>query len=88
MPGASDMQTFRFFTNDFDTTTEGFDLVASYSTELFQGVTDFTFVYSNTETEVDKSTLISRSRIGALESLLRERYNFTAYTIKMIQPFC
>ena len=79
VPGASDMQTFRFFTNDFDTTTEGFDLVASYSTELFQGVTDFTFVYSNTETEVDKSTLISGSRIGALESLLPEkRYNFTA----------
>ena len=79
VPGASDMQTFRFFTNDFDTTTEGFDLVASYSTELFQGVTDFTFVYSNTETEVDKSTLISRNRIGSLESLLPEkRYNFTA----------
>ena len=79
VPGASDMQTFRFFTNDFDTTTEGFDLVATYSTELFQGVTDFTFVYSNTETEVDKSSLISRNRIGALESLLPEkRYNFTA----------
>ncbi|GIR87010.1 MAG: hypothetical protein CM15mP86_04690 [Gammaproteobacteria bacterium] len=34
VPGASDMQTFRFFTNDFDTTTDGIDVVATYSTEL------------------------------------------------------
>ena len=39
VPGASDMQTFRFFTNDFDTTTEGIDVVATYSTELMGGVT-------------------------------------------------
>ena len=79
VPGASDMQTFRFFTNDFDTTTEGIDVVATYSTELMGGVTDFTFVYNETDTEVDKSTLLSASRINALEALLPEsRWNLSA----------
>ena len=79
VPGASDMQTFRFFTNDFDTTTDGIDVVATYSTELMGGVTDFTFVYNETDTEVDKSTLLSASRINALEALLPEsRWNLSA----------
>lgn len=79
VPGASDMQTFRFFTNDFDTTTDGIDVVATYSTELMGGVTDFTFVYNETDTEVDSSTLLSASRINALEALLPEsRWNLSA----------
>ena len=79
VPGASDMGTFRFFANDFDTTTEGIDVVATYSAEMMGGVTDFTFVYNETETEVDKSTLISASRISALEALLPEsRWNLSA----------
>ena len=79
VPGASDMQTFRFFTNDFDTTTDGIDVVATYSTELMGGVTDFTFVYNETDTEVDRSTLLSASRINALEALLPEsRWNLSA----------
>lgn len=79
VPGASDMQTFRFFTNDFDTTTDGIDVVATYSTELMGGVTDFTFVYNETDTEVDKSSLLSASRINALEALLPEsRWNLSA----------
>ena len=79
VPGASDMQTFRFFTNDFDTTTEGIDVVATYSTEMMGGLTDFTFVYNETDTEVDNSSLISASRINALEALLPEnRWNLSA----------
>ena len=79
VPGASDMQTFRFFTNDFDTTTDGIDVVATYSTEIGDGVTDFTFVYNETETEVDSSSLLSASRIAALEALLPEnRWNLSA----------
>jgi len=43
------------------------------------GVTDFTFVYNETETEVDKSSLLSASRINALEALLPEnRWNLSA----------
>jgi iron complex outermembrane receptor protein len=79
VPGASDMQTFRFFTNDFDTTTEGIDVVATYSTEMMGGLTDFTFVYNETDTEVDNSSLIDASRIAALEALLPEnRWNLSA----------
>ena len=79
VPGASDMGTFRFFANDFDTTTEGIDVVATYSAEMMGGVTDFTFVYNETETEVDRSTLIDSDRIGALEALLPEsRWNLSA----------
>ena len=73
------MQSFRFFTNDFDTTTSGVDLVATYSTEMLGGSTDFSFVYNKPDTEVDKSSLLSASRINALEALLPEnRYNLTA----------
>ena len=66
--------------NDFDTTTEGVDLVATYSTEMFNGNTDLTFVWSTVETEVDKTSgLVGGARIGQLESLLPEsRWNLTA----------
>ena len=45
------MQTFRFFTNDFDTTTEGIDVVATYSTEMMGGLTDFTFTVHQNDME-------------------------------------
>ena len=69
VPGASDMQTFRFFTNDFDTTTDGIDVVATYSTEIGDGVTDFTFVYNETETEVDSSKLTERFKNSCFGSI-------------------
>ena len=80
VPGAGDLTNFRFYVNDFDTTTEGIDLVATYSTEMGNGVTDFTFVHSKTTTEVDKTSgLVGGARIGQLESLLPEsRWNLTA----------
>ncbi len=80
VPGAGDLTNFRFYVNDFDTTTEGVDLVATYSAEMFNGNTDFTFVWSTVETEVDKTSgLVGGARIGQLESLLPEsRWNLTA----------
>jgi iron complex outermembrane receptor protein len=80
VPGAGDLTNFRFYVNDFDTTTEGVDLVATYSTEMFNGNTDLTFVWSTVETEVDKTSgLVGGARIGQLESLLPEsRWNLTA----------
>ena len=56
VPGAGDLTNFRFYVNDYDTTTDGIDLVATYSAEMGNGNTDFTFVYSSTETEVDKTS--------------------------------
>ena len=32
VPGAGDLTNFRFYVNDFDTTTDGFDIVATYDT--------------------------------------------------------
>jgi len=43
-----------FFTNDFDTTTQGVDVVANYTMELMGGDTLFSLAYNWNETTVDK----------------------------------
>ncbi|MDO6710233.1 TonB-dependent receptor [Aliiglaciecola sp. 2_MG-2023] len=43
-----------FFTNDFDTTTQGIDVVANYTTSLFDGSSTFALAYNWNETEVDR----------------------------------
>ncbi|MDO6428372.1 TonB-dependent receptor [Thalassotalea sp. 1_MG-2023] len=43
-----------FFANDFDTTTNGLDIVANYSMQLFGGDTAFALAYNFNETEVDR----------------------------------
>ncbi len=43
-----------YYTNDFDTTTQGIDLVASYDTQLLSGDTKFSLAYGWTDTSVDK----------------------------------
>ncbi|NRQ42578.1 TonB-dependent receptor [Rheinheimera sp. YQF-2] len=50
-------QQVSFFTNDFDTTTQGIDFVASYSTDLFGGRSSFNFAYNWTDTNVDRVTV-------------------------------
>ncbi len=42
-----------YFANDFDTTTQGVDIVANYSMQLMDGDTDFSLAYNWTDTEVD-----------------------------------
>lgn len=49
---ASNLRNFRFFTNGFDTETRGIDIVATYSTEIGNGNTDFVLSFNHTETEV------------------------------------
>ena len=80
VPGAGDLTNFRFYVNDYDTDTDGIDLVATYSAEMGNGTTDFTFVHSQTTTEVKKTSgLVGAQRIGQLESLLPEsRWNLSA----------
>ncbi|VUD68884.1 Vitamin B12 transporter BtuB [Thalassocella blandensis] len=51
---AENLQNFRFFSNDFDTTTSGVEMVATWGAELFGGNTDFSLAYSFTETEIDE----------------------------------
>ncbi len=43
-----------YFANDFDTTTQGVDIVANYSMDLFDGSTQFALAYNWNETKVDK----------------------------------
>jgi iron complex outermembrane receptor protein len=71
----------RFFTNDFDTTTQGVDIVATYPLDLFGGATELSFVANWTETEVDSFNpdIISDTRVRQLEESLPEiRYSLTA----------
>ncbi|MEX2496895.1 MAG: TonB-dependent receptor [Woeseia sp.] len=82
--GITDAQSFsgvRFFTNDFDTTTQGVDLVATASADLFGGNTDFSLAYNWTDTEVDSFNpdIIGDTRVRQLEeNLPRHRASVTA----------
>lgn len=81
--GVSDASSFTevsFFTNDFDTTTEGVDIVANYSMDMFEGETKFSLAYNWTSTEVDDfSDNISAFRVRMIEDNLPPvRYSLTA----------
>ncbi|GAB3282705.1 TonB-dependent receptor plug domain-containing protein [Parahaliea aestuarii] len=79
--GANSLSTFRFFANGFDTNTEGFDVVATYSMDSSFGVTDFNLAYNQTETTVESfvAGLIDEVRIQELEEALPEtRWNVMA----------
>ena len=77
---ASSFSEISFFTNDFDTTTEGVDIVANYSMEMLGGDTKFSLAYNWTSTVVDRaSDNISDFRIRMLEdNLPAVRYSATA----------
>ena len=62
-----------YFTNDFDTETTGYDLVASYSTVLFGADADISAAWNHTETEVTNSGAVTgASKIKRLEEGLPE----------------
>ncbi len=81
--GQADASSFtgvRFFTNDFDTTTSGVDLVATLPMQLFDGSTDLTFVANWNQTEVDSRNpdIIDDNRVRQLEGALPEtRFSLT-----------
>lgn len=81
IPGASDLKSVAFYTNDFKTTTQGFDLVATYAVDWNSaGSTVFTAAWNNTQTEVDDAgDEVSRERLVELENYNPEnRGIFTA----------
>lgn len=67
--GFSDLTSFQFFNNDFDTTTQGVDFVATGPIDLGQsGRTAFVLAANYTKTEVTfASPTISATRIRQLE---------------------
>ena len=79
--GPNQITVLRFYTNDFDTTTQGLDLVASYPLESMVGLTEFTFVGNWNKTEVDSRTpaFISDKLVRQIEEGLPQfRFSLTA----------
>lgn len=70
VPGAADLNSVSFFTNDFETTTTGVDLVATWALDFGgAGTGDLTAAWNYTETEVDDAgSEVSRDRVVDLEN--------------------
>ena len=78
VPEAAEFTSVRYFANDFDTETDGFDLVANYGWGTANGNADLTFAYNTTDTEVVDSSNISAGTIRNLEHGWPEtRYNLS-----------
>ncbi|MFK8032070.1 MAG: TonB-dependent receptor plug domain-containing protein [Gammaproteobacteria bacterium] len=78
---ASDISTFSFFTNQFDTETSGIDIVATMNTEWANGVTTWNLAFNTTDTEVTRRNpdLLSDGRVLLIEDGVPDtRWNFTA----------
>ena len=76
IPEARNFPVFRFFLNDFSTTTQGIDLIST----LAVGSTTFSGVFNYTDTELKnvESAVIDEFRINTLErGLPKTRWNFT-----------
>ncbi|PCH97910.1 MAG: TonB-dependent receptor [Gammaproteobacteria bacterium] len=73
------IQQVSFFTNDFDTTTEGVDVIANYTTELFKGDSLFSLAYNYNETTVDNYSAVTGDfKVSRLENdLPNHRATFT-----------
>ena len=82
--GVTDARSFsgvNFFTNDFDTTTQGVDVVATYPLHTFAGHTLLTFVGNWTDTQVDSfnpNIINSRRRRQYEDALPEFRFSLTA----------
>ncbi|XOV78668.1 MAG: TonB-dependent receptor plug domain-containing protein [Aestuariibacter sp.] len=72
----------KYFTNDFDTTTQGMDVVFNYVTENFGGQTQFSVNYNWTRTEIDRISLYER-RDEAGNTFLES--NLSPQRIRMIE---
>lgn len=79
---ATSFSSVKYFTNDFDTTTQGIDIVMNYSTELFGGDTKFALAYNWTDTKVDKVRQFTRTDENGKKTV---EQNLTAARIEMIE---
>ena len=76
---ARGLASFRFFTNDISTTTQGIDVVFSYAPPRLRGGTVFSAVFNHTDTQVthfNPELLNAARRLRELqEALPRNRWN-------------
>ncbi|MDE0712260.1 MAG: TonB-dependent receptor [Rhodospirillales bacterium] len=82
IPEARNFTSVRYFTNDFDTRTQGVDVVLTYGWETDLGSTDLQLSFNHTETEVlgyrEGSTIADEDDIDNLERGVPEmRVNLT-----------
>ena len=85
VPGADAIRTVRYFANDFDTTTQGIDLVADYITKGLGGDMHFTLAANWNDTSVDKFNPngIDDKRINQVErNLPKFRTTLTAELLR------
>ena len=71
--GLDDLSQFRFFSNSFDTTTSGVDIVGNYNFALGEGDSKLVLALNYNKTEVDSLGVlnpIDPDRVQALEDLL------------------
>ena len=82
VPGAADLSSVTFYTNDFETTTQGVDVVVSWDSDWGSaGTGSLTGALNWTETEVDSAgEEVDRNKVVDLENLNPEiRGAFTYY---------
>ncbi len=69
VPNVNNLAQVSFFTNDFDTTTQGVDLVGNYSMDMLGGYATFSLAYNWNETEVDRFSAITGDfKVSRLEN--------------------
>ncbi|MBT8116010.1 MAG: TonB-dependent receptor, partial [Arenicella sp.] len=68
--GSEDLTSFAFFANDFDTSTEGLDLVINYPFEFRGGSSSIAVAFNYTDTEVTRRGNLSDTRKLQLEENL------------------
>ena len=61
--GASGLRSFRFYINDFDTTTKGIDLIAIYPFELMGGTSLLNLTYNYNTTEITKFNAVTLDEV-------------------------
>ncbi len=81
IPGAADLTSVSFYTNDFETTTTGVDLVASWDLDWGDmGSGNLIAAWNWTETEVDNAgSEVSRNRVVSLENFNPENRGVFTY---------
>lgn len=77
--GIDSLTSITYLTNDFDTRTQGIDIVANYSMDLLGGRSSFAMAYNWNDTEVTRFTNITGEfRVSRLEDdLPNHRATFT-----------
>jgi iron complex outermembrane receptor protein len=72
----------KYFTNDFDTNTQGIDLVINYETYMFNISSRIMLTYNWTDTQVDRVTLYARNLDDGTSYL---ESNLTPQRIQMLE---